>query len=871
MTSAPLSGLVGRTLGAYRLEELIGMGGMGEVYKARDLKLGRTVAVKVLPRSFGANLERVRRFEREARAASAINHPHIAAIYDVGCVDAVNFMAMEYVEGQSLYAWLSREGLELVEALTVMEQVADALARAHDAGVLHRDVKPANVIVARNGYAKLLDFGLAKVTGESEAGMAPEPERLSQTGAVLGTLAYMSPEQARGQRLDRRSDVFSFGVMLYEVVMGRPPFTGASGIEAAGSVLRDDPTLQLVGRGGLNGDLRRLIVKSLEKDPARRYQHMDDVLVDLRAARRAVEAGEAGPGRADAARPWLAALAGLLAGCLAGTLAWRERGAPEPPPVLGAELVLRPLTQAGALHRGSAIAPNGDLVSYASDREGSFDIMVQQADSGRPLRVTEDPGDELDPAFSPDGQTLAFATRDGRVATVPALGGPMRTLATGGAGDPVWSPDGQRVLFRIRRALHTVSRTGGASTRVIEDPAFPVLGRAAWSPDGRAVVFPSISEGRLALARVTSEGGPAAVIGTGLASLDTPVFSQDGRWLFGTSGSSREQDSEIWAARVAEDGRLADPIRVLGGAFDYLSPSVSRDQRRIVFEVHDAATSLARIPVADSATDPLARIDLPARFFEAEVSHAGDALILVSDRGGEPTLWRTSLASGVVARLRGGEGADGHPAWSPDDRRIAFAHLGGGRSRIATITAEGGEPRFLSAPDTLAGYPAWSPDGLTLAFVTLGAEGGAIRAVPAQGGPERVLATTAQRFRKISWSPDARWIAACVRAEKGGWSVGVAPSAGGEFREVLPDARAPLWLADGRLIFTREGLPGSWDLWSVRLGAEATLQAGSERRLTSLPRGQSVDRERGASSDGRFLYLPIEQLVASDVWVGEVR
>jgi Tol biopolymer transport system component len=187
------------------------------------------------------------------------------------------------------------------------------------------------------------------------------------------------------------------------------------------------------------------------------------------------------------------------------------------------------------------------------------------------------------------------------------------------------------------------------------------------------------------------------------------------------------------------------------------------------------------------------------------------------------------------------------------------------------IPAEGGEPSFLSAPDTFAGYPAWSPDGATLAFVTLGAAGGEIRSAPAEGGAESVLATTAQRFRRISWSPDARWIAASVRAEKGGWSVGVTPATGGTFREVLPDARAPLWLADGRLIFSREGLPGSWDLWSVTMGPQATPQAGSERRLTSLPRGQSVDRERGASSDGRFLYLPVEQLVASDVWLGEVR
>jgi Tol biopolymer transport system component len=689
---------------------------------------------------------------------------------------------------------------------------------------------------------------------------------------VLGTLAYMSPEQARGDRLDRRSDVFSFGVMLYEVVVGRPPFSGDSAVEAAGAVLRDDPLPRLTLRVGGNVALERLIAKALEKDPARRYQHMDDLLVDLRVARRALETGEAGRRRFDSVRPWLAASGGLLAGALIGWLVWREPQPPQLPPGLGASLVLRPLTQGGALHSGPVLSPGGDLVSYACDRAGSFDLMVQQADGGRPLRVTEDPGDELEPAFSPDGQTLAFATRDGRVATVPALGGQPRILAEGGADAPVWSPDGQRVLFRMRRGLFTVSRTGGAATRVVEDPGFPVLGRPAYSPDGRSVVFPSMRDGRFALARVGLEGGVPSAIGSGLASLDAPAFSADGRWLFGTSGPPRERGSEIWAVPVGPEDRLGEPVRVLGGALDFMSPSLSQNQRRVAFEVRDVAVSLARIPIAAAVERPaLEAIELPARFFEAEVSHAGDALALVSDRGGEPALWRTGLGSSELARLRHGEGSDGNPAWSPNDRQIAFAQVTGGRSRIATLPAGGGEARLLSAIDTFAGYPSWAPDGLTLAFVTLGHEGGAIRAVPAAGGAERVLARTAQRFRKICWSPDGRWIAASARAERGGWSVGVAPAEGGDFREVLLDARAPLWLEDGRLIFTREGLPGSWDLWSVTLDRDATPRPGSERRLTSLPRGQSVDRERGASSDGRFLYVPVERLLASDVWVGEAR
>jgi tRNA A-37 threonylcarbamoyl transferase component Bud32 len=595
VTTAPPASHAGQKLGPYRLEELIGAGGMGEVYRARDERLDRTVAVKVLPRSFLASPERVRRFEREAQAASTINHPHIAAVYDVGCENGLHYIAMEYVEGLGLSAWLLREGLRLADVLLVMEQVADALARAHEAGVMHRDVKPANVMVARNGYAKLLDFGLAKVSGESGEFVGSDiASALSRSGIVLGTLAYMSPEQARGQKLDRRTDIFSFGVVLYEAVAGRPPFAGESGVEAVSAVLRDDPIPSLSDHPGVPSDLVRLISKALQKDPARRYQSMDDLLVDLRALRRAIEAGEADAGEREAhATPWLWAGGGLLAGALLGWLAWRGlTQAPATAPVLVAGMVLRPLTPGGARHREPAISPNGDLVTYASDREGSFDIVVQQVGVGRPLRVTEDPGDELEPVFSPDGQSLAYATRDGAIRVVPVLGGVARTLAEGdGADAPAWSPDGERVLYRTSRGLFMVSRSGGTSTAVIQDAAFPVLGRPAWMPDGRAVIFPSASGGRQGLARVAVGGAKAALIGTGALSFGSPAVSPDGLWLFGTLVPPGAQRSEIWASAVRRDGSLAEPRRVLGGATGFAHPSLSRDQRRIVFEVADAPST----------------------------------------------------------------------------------------------------------------------------------------------------------------------------------------------------------------------------------------------------------------------------------------
>ncbi|HET8647593.1 MAG TPA: serine/threonine-protein kinase, partial [Vicinamibacteria bacterium] len=276
--SAP--GLVGRELAGYHVVELLGAGGMGEVYRAEDGRSGRTVALKVLRRSLLLSTEGRARFEREGRAAAALAHPSIAAVYEVGEAAGLPFIAMEYVRGESLQDWLGRENLTLSEVLGVFEQLADALAAAHARGVVHRDLKPANVVVIPGGGVKLLDFGLAKLIHDETREAGVRSQLITRAGGVLGTTAYMSPEQARGQPLDRRTDVFSLGVMLFEAVAGVPPFSGESGIEAVSGVLRDDPLPLLRERPGLDPELVRIVEKALQKDAAQRYQHMDDLAVD---------------------------------------------------------------------------------------------------------------------------------------------------------------------------------------------------------------------------------------------------------------------------------------------------------------------------------------------------------------------------------------------------------------------------------------------------------------------------------------------------------------------------------------------------------------------------------------------------------------
>jgi Tol biopolymer transport system component/predicted Ser/Thr protein kinase len=867
----PVVGLVGRSLGQYRILELVGEGGMGEVYRAEDLRLRRTVAVKVLPPSFVASPERVQRFEREARAASAINHPHIATIYDFGTAEGIHFITMEYVEGQSLSAWLGRDDLTLAEVLRVLEQVGDALARAHEAGVVHRDVKPANVLMARNGYPKLLDFGLAKVTGESGPYTDSDiRDRLStRTGVVMGTMAYMSPEQARGQKLDRRSDIFSFGILMYEAVAGVPPFAGDSGVEAVSQVLRDDPIPRLRERPGVPRELVRIIAKALQKEPAQRYQFTDDLVVDLRAVRRALESGEMEPGEssAGALRRWLLLAAGLVVGLVGGGLVLgglAATPADEPSPLLRAGVVLRPLTFGGARHRGPAISPAGDLVSYASDRHGSFDIMVQQVATGRPLRVTDDPGDELDPAFSPDGQFIAFASGDGRIQTVAALGGTPRTVALGG-DRPAWSPDGQSIAYRRGRGLAVVARTGGASRQILDaGGVLPVLDRAAWTPDGRFLVFTTLHQGGYAVASVPTAGGPPSIVGDGARVLGWPVVSGDGRFVFGTGGSPGEQGREIWAAPVGAEGRLGDPVRIVGGVLDYLRPSLSRDQRRMAFEVRDEWTHLARVPLDRSSSEPT-RMGVAARLSDAAVAPSGAVVAVVTDVGRRRGLLRVRVEGEGEEPLGDGSGVDEQPAWSPDGSQLALVSVRDGQRRLVVTPSTGGPLRVVAARH-VQGDPAWSPDGRFIAFVT--SEPTGLRVVSAEGVDERTLPVEAEQLRRPAWSLDGRWIAVAAQV-KGRWRLMLAPAEDGTPREIVPDARAPLWVPGGRLVFARETDRERFDLFAVPV-SEDSADLSRLVALTRLPPGQSVDPDRGATTDGRWLYVALLDRVADNVWLGEV-
>jgi eukaryotic-like serine/threonine-protein kinase len=430
----------GARLGSYEVLAPLGAGGMGEVYRARDTRLGREVAIKVLPAERMADENRRRRFVQEARAASALSHPNIVTIHEIESADGVDFIVMEYVPGKSLDALIPRQGMKLAEVLRIAITIADAVARAHAAGIVHRDLKPANVVVGSDGVVKVLDFGLAKLVSREESGSSEDETGtedggagpLSRPGKVAGTAGYMSPEQATGGKVDARSDVLSFGAMLYEMVTGRRAFAGNSTAETLAAVLREQPKAPSEVVTSLPRELERLILRCLHKDPGRRFQHMGDVkveLLEIKEESASQPAAAPAPARGNP-RGWIAvAFAATFVLAAAAWLRWRPRETELPPPRLV------PLTSLRGSETSPTFSPDGGQVAFSwnGEKSDNRDIYVKMVGSSETHRLTTDPAVDGSPSWSPDGRQIAFVRRSsevrGTIRLVSPVGGSDRKLS----------------------------------------------------------------------------------------------------------------------------------------------------------------------------------------------------------------------------------------------------------------------------------------------------------------------------------------------------------------------------------------------------------------------------------------------------------
>jgi serine/threonine protein kinase len=752
----------GSKLGPYEILSLLGAGGMGEVYRARDPRLKREVAIKVLPADRMADEDRRRRFIQEAQAASALNHPNIVTVHEIDSVDGVDFIVMEFVAGETLDQMIPRQGMRLDKVLRLAIPIADALGRAHAAGIVHRDLKPANVMVGDGGEVKVLDFGLAKLVIPRETGEESETKThdgdlapLSQMGTVVGTLGYMSPEQAAGGNVDGRSDVFSFGVLLYEMATGRRAFAGNSAAEVLAALMKDQPTPVSEVVTDLPKELDRLIQRCLRKEPERRFQHMLDVKLELEQIKEETESGLTAAAPARRRRGvWLAA--GLAAAVVVATavVLWRRtREIPLEPPRLV------PLTSMRGSEEGASFSPDGDQVAFTwnGEKQDNFDIYVKAVGSSDMRRLTTDPAMDIMPSWSPDGTQIAFVRlgpEGPRIHLISPVAGSERKLSDFPLtfATPSWSPD-SRWLLAVRARAGTgqlLAPAGSGSLYLLpvsggEPKALPMPQEAgeissAWfAPNGRHLAYLATVGFSAYLAVVDLD---SAYMPSGAPRRVTrrPVWPDAG-WCWTRDGKSLLFGGEwgiqrLWRIEI-EGNREPQPVEIAG--YGAMRPVVAARRDRLAFVKDLKDKDIYRFQVG-RADEPVITSSYDEQ--DPEFSPDGRTVAFVSQRSGLREIWLAGADGSNPRQLTRSAGLyQGSPRWSPDGRRIAFDSEGeDGRWSIWTIDADGALAGRLTRRPGDQNLPSWSRDGRFVYFAARPADTVApdydVWRIPAAGGAE---------------------------------------------------------------------------------------------------------------------------------------
>ncbi|MEO8596942.1 MAG: protein kinase [Candidatus Solibacter sp.] len=793
-----------RTISHYEILEKLGEGGMGVVWKARDTRLERFVAIKFLPPERTADPDRRRRFMQEARAASALNHARIVTIHEIDQADGADFIVMEFVAGKTLDQFITSKGMKVDETIRIAIQIADALAAAHAAGIVHRDLKPANVMVSETGQIKVLDFGLAKLqeapvsSGETDKTRTIADFTKTEDGTIVGTTCYMSPEQAEGKKVDARSDIFSFGAVLYEMLTGKRAFQGDSKMSTLAAVLRSQPEPLEKAADGVPRELARIVQRCLRKDPDERAQSMADLRIALKDLKEESESGllvgVAAPARKTLKRWWIGT--GVVALAALGSAAWLAysgKSAPEAP--LQATL----LTSYPGLEYSPSFSPDGNQVAFVwtGEYQDNIDIYVKLLGPGKPLRLTTDAASDVAPAWSPDGRWIAFLRGDSLM-LVPPIGGmerevlhaPFVSTAQAGrvrAAAIGWSPDSRWIIASMSDSdagglgLFLISAESGEKRRLTNSPDHSSGDfSGAISPDGKTLVFE----------RFTALGS--------LIMTQGDLFSQQ----LGSDYSPKGQP-----ARITSDNALNQ------GA------TWTADSREIVFSSYRSGfPALFRMPV--SGSQKAVRLEAGENGADPVISRDGRRLAFASSTNADTNIWRMNLADPdhTAARLIESTQAEFSPQYSPDGRKIAFSSERSGPSAIWVCDADGGNALQLTN-FRASGSPWWSPDGERIAFDNVIEGQWQIFTMSPRGG-RPVQLTFGLGHTRPSWSPDGQWIYAT-----GGAGIQKIPARGGNPVQIAGEGNNPVPSPDGKTVyFTNKGA-----IW--RVGADG----GSESAVIAAP------------------------------------
>jgi Tol biopolymer transport system component len=791
----------GLKIGPYEIVAPLGAGGMGEVYRARDTRLGRDLAIKVLPPAFAQDPERLARFRREAQVLAALNDPHIAAIHGLEEADGIVALALELAEGEELAARLKRGALPVDDALAVARQIAQGLEAAHEKGIVHRDLKPANVKVDADGRVKILDFGLAKAwEGEGGSGSAPDlsqsptMSRHTEAGIILGTAAYMSPEQARGRRVDKRADVWAFGVVLWEMLTGERLFAGETVSDTLAAVLRQDVDWTRLPPS-LSPAHRRLIRRCLERDPSKRLRDIGEARIALEEPTEALLPAAAASRTKGLLGP--VALAAALAAAV-GFVAGRALAPAPGAPAAGAKapgLKITPITASGMV-TGAAISPDGRFVAYVESERGQQSLWLKQLAGGQTLRLIPDQAVAYwGVTFSPDGDNIVFGRKsstdlDGTILTIPTLGGTPRPLLRDMDSQVSFSPDGKRFVFTRQRhpspeeTSVMVAGADGSNPTPLASFKYPEVvagifyGAPAWSPDGRSVVTAvnrfgtggAQRGGRLVSIDV-QDGAVSTLADPGWTQAAQCAFLPDGRSLVVIARGLDQVAEQIWS--VTLPGGRARPITA--DLHDHRIVSLSRDGRTLVSVAGDVSSAVYHVPadgrppmritrskmdglwgvafapdgkvVYTSAVDgrwslwragldgaergPLLSAEPGELLQSPVVTDAGEVFYVARTRGGtEVRATQDGMASRTVAR----DVAMDSIAVTRDGRTLVFAGVEGGDTFVFRQPVAGGErTRIFDRP---ALHPSLDPADRRVSFYYVdGQNRFRIGVVPLEGGP----------------------------------------------------------------------------------------------------------------------------------------
>jgi serine/threonine protein kinase len=880
---------VGENLNHYKIIKRLGVGGMGEVYLAEDEKLHRLVVVKILTAEPNADNQFVRRFVLEARAASALNHPNIITIYEIGEVSGTDFIAMEFVEGDSVRRLIDGRKLDLNEALNIAIQTASALAAAHGAGIIHRDIKPENIMRRPDGLVKVLDFGIAKHINAPRDPRDVDKEATTQTkitvpGLVIGTVAYMSPEQARGKTCDARTDIWSLGIVLYEMITGDVPFGGETKSDTLAAILKTDPKPLSVHVSGMPRQLERIVKKTLGKDCEERYQVAKDLLLDLKILQDELDPKRISSEISIAPNKdlhtqiqtaqktesflhkrrwsWLAVPALILLAFLSGWYLWRQMRETYVPASLTSSQITSWKSELSELDTSRAqFSPDGKLLAYVASKNGSNAIWLKQIGGGEAFTRRQDNAMEKSPIFSPDAAQIAYISDRGGggrrgIWTAPAFGGAPTLLISLDAQSRAlfhWSKDGSTIYFELKQNLHALDIASKKITKLTNFDERPVERSFSFSPDEKRIVYADRRDGQKDLWVADLNGGNPVRLTNDAAEDSAPIWHTDGQRVI--YNSDRNGIKQICLAFL--DGQ--PPVQLTVSDTDSEVSDISTDGTKIVYTSIKEESDLWGVNL-DGGKEFQLTSDIGVEFWQHPASNGETIAYQATRQSSAGDKWSHCflLSKRITGDMRETQLADDgfDPHWSPDGNQLAFMRSQAGNNTLWVTSATGGDARAVSSGGVVFGGHSklpynrfqtqdfeWSPDSRALIYCASRDGVSNVWQSATDGSGEKQLTSNAdknQLFFNPLFSVDGKhivWSAMTSNPNQRTWSLWLL--ADGQMRQIYQSESALRilgWSQSGRELLVKSVertkdlslIPGEVNLLHV------ALEDGSARPIARL-------------------------------------